>query len=78
VECLEDQAEEVSRVVEEVMVEIINPGLDDFHPDRVPAEVEVESRRSWAEYRAKRPPQAGIAHWRQSEVREASPSGSRR
>jgi hypothetical protein len=49
VECLEDQAEEVSRFVEEVMVEIINPGLDDFHPDRVPAEVEVESRRSWAE-----------------------------
>jgi hypothetical protein len=49
VECLEDQAEEVSRFVEEVMVEIINPGLDDFHPDRIPVEVEVESRRSWAE-----------------------------
>jgi hypothetical protein len=53
VECLEDQAEEVSRFVEEVMVagmdEIISPGLDDFHPDRVPVEVEDESRRSWAE-----------------------------
>ena len=48
-ECLEDQAEEVSRIVEEVMVEIINPGLDDLHLDRVPVEVEVESRRSWAE-----------------------------
>ena len=48
-ECLEDQAEEVSRFVEEVMVEIINPGLDDFHSDRVPVEVEIESRRSWAE-----------------------------
>jgi DNA polymerase I-like protein with 3'-5' exonuclease and polymerase domains len=49
VECLEDQGEEVSRIVEEVMVEINNPGLDDFHPNRVPVEVEVESRRSWAE-----------------------------
>jgi DNA polymerase I len=43
VECPEDQAEEVSRFVEEVMVagmdEIVNPGLDDFHPDRVPVEV---------------------------------------
>ena len=52
-ECLEDQAEEVPRFVEEVMVagidEIVNPRLDDFHPDRVPVEVEVESRRSWAE-----------------------------
>ena len=52
-ECLEDQAEEVFRFVEEVMVagmdEIVNPGLDAFHPDRVPVEVEVESRRSWAE-----------------------------
>ncbi len=48
-ECLEDQAEEVSRIVEEVMVEIINLGLDDLHPDRAPVEVEVESRRSWAE-----------------------------
>ena len=35
-ECLEAQAEEVSRIVEEVMVEIINPGLDDLHPDRAP------------------------------------------
>jgi DNA polymerase I-like protein with 3'-5' exonuclease and polymerase domains len=49
VECLEAQAEAVSRIVEEVMVEIINPGLDDLHPDRVPVEVGVESRRSWAE-----------------------------
>ena len=52
-ECPEDQAEEVSRFVEEVMVakmgEIVNPGLDDAHPDRVPVEVHVESRRSWAE-----------------------------
>lgn len=48
-ECLEDQAEEVSRFVEEIMVEIINPELDDFHPNRMPVEVEVESRRSWAE-----------------------------
>jgi hypothetical protein len=49
VECLEDQAGEVSWFMEEVMVEIINPGLDDFHPDRIPVEVEVESRRGWAE-----------------------------
>ena len=48
-ECLEDQAEEVSRIVEEVMVEIINPRLDDFHHDRAPVEVEIKSRRSWAE-----------------------------
>ena len=47
-ECLEDQAE-VSRFVEEVMVEIKNPGLEDFPPNRVPVEVKVESRRSWAE-----------------------------
>ena len=48
-ECLEDQGEEVFRIVEEVMVKFINPGLDDFYPNRVLVEVEVESRRSWAE-----------------------------
>ena len=50
-ECPEDQAEEVSRFVEEVMVagmdEIVNPGLDDFHPDRVPVEVDVEALEGW-------------------------------
>jgi DNA polymerase I len=53
VECPEDQAEEVSRFVEEVMVagmdEIVNPGLSDFHPDRVPVEVEVGVVGSWNE-----------------------------
>jgi DNA polymerase I-like protein with 3'-5' exonuclease and polymerase domains len=49
VECLEDQAEEVSSFVERVMVEIINPGLDDFHPNRVPVEVDVKVVSSWAE-----------------------------
>jgi DNA polymerase-1 len=51
VECPEDQAEEVSRFVEEVMVagmnEIVNPGRDDFHPDRVPVEVDVEALEGW-------------------------------
>jgi DNA polymerase I len=51
VECPEDQAEEVSRFVEEVMVagmdEIVNPGLDDFYPDRVPVEVDVEVLEGW-------------------------------
>ena len=50
-ECPEDQAEEVSRFVEEVMVagmdEIVNPGLDDFHPDRVPVEIDVEALEGW-------------------------------
>ena len=40
VECPEDQAEEVARFVEEVMVagmdEVVNPGLDAEHPDWVP------------------------------------------
>jgi DNA polymerase I-like protein with 3'-5' exonuclease and polymerase domains len=58
VECLEDQAEEVSSFVERVMVEIINPGLDDFHPDRVPVEVDVKVVSSWAEQRAKQSPEA--------------------
>ena len=44
-ECPGDQAEGVSRFVEEVMVagmdEIVNPGLDDGHPDRVPVEAEI-------------------------------------
>jgi DNA polymerase-1 len=51
VECPDDQAEEVSRFVEEVMVagidEIVNPGLDDFLPDRVPVEVDVEVLEGW-------------------------------
>ena len=53
VECREDQAKEVARFVEEIMVagmdEIVNSGLDDFHPDRVPVEVDVEIVESWGE-----------------------------
>jgi DNA polymerase-1 len=49
----EDQAEEVSRFVEEVMLagmdEIVNFGLDEDHPDRVPVEVDVEIIESWGE-----------------------------
>jgi len=51
VECPEDQAEEVARFVEEVMVggmnEVLNPGLDANHPDWVPVEVDVEVVDSW-------------------------------
>jgi DNA polymerase-1 len=53
VECPEEQAEEVARFLEEVMVagmdEILNPGLDADHPERVPVEVEVEVVESWGE-----------------------------
>lgn len=53
VECREDQAKEVARFVEEIMVvvmdEILNPGLDNFHPNRVLVEVDVEIVESWSE-----------------------------
>ena len=53
VECREDQAKEVARFVEEIMVvvmdEILNPGLDNFHPNRVLVEVDVEIVESWGE-----------------------------
>jgi DNA polymerase-1 len=51
VECPEAQAEEVAGFVEEVMVagmdEVLNPGLNADHHDRVPVEVEVEIAQSW-------------------------------
>ena len=53
VECREDQAKEVARFVEEIMVarmdEILNLGLDNFHPNRVLVEVDVEIVESWGE-----------------------------
>jgi DNA polymerase I-like protein with 3'-5' exonuclease and polymerase domains len=53
VECPEVQAEEVVCFLEEVMVagmdEVLNPGLDAAHPERVPVEVEAEIIRSWGE-----------------------------
>jgi DNA polymerase-1 len=51
VECLEEQAAEVSRFLEQVMVagmdEVVNAGLDDDHPDWVPIEVETKIVGSW-------------------------------
>jgi DNA polymerase I-like protein with 3'-5' exonuclease and polymerase domains len=51
VECPEEQAEEVVRFLEEVTVagmnEVVNPDLDDAHPDCVPIEVEAEIVGSW-------------------------------
>jgi DNA polymerase I-like protein with 3'-5' exonuclease and polymerase domains len=51
VECLEEQAEEVARFLEEIMVagmnEVVNPGLEADHPDWVPVEVEAEVVGSW-------------------------------
>ncbi len=51
VERPEEQAEEVARFLEELMVagmdEVMNPGLDADHPDRVPVEVAIEVVESW-------------------------------
>lgn len=51
VECPVEQAEEVARFVEEVMVagmdEVVNCGLDANHPERVPVKVDVEILESW-------------------------------
>jgi len=51
VESPEDQAEEVARFVEEVMVagmnEVLNYGLDADHPDWDPVKVDVEVVDSW-------------------------------
>jgi DNA polymerase I-like protein with 3'-5' exonuclease and polymerase domains len=53
VECPEDQAAEVARFVEEVMVagmdEVVNPGLGAEHPDWVPVEVDVKIAESWGD-----------------------------
>ena len=53
VECEEDQAEEVVRFLEEVMIagmnEVVNPGLEADHPDWVPVEVEADIVGSWGE-----------------------------
>jgi len=53
VECPEEQAEEVVRFLEEVMItgmnEVLNPGLDDAHPDWVPIEVEAKIVESWGD-----------------------------
>jgi len=53
VECPEEQVEKVARFVEEVVMvagmdEVLNPGLDANHPDRVPVEVDVEILESWS------------------------------
>jgi DNA polymerase I len=51
VECPEEQAEEVARFVEEVMVagmdKVMNPGLATEHPDLVPIEVDTKNLGSW-------------------------------
>ncbi len=51
VECPDGQAEEAAGFLKEVMVEgmdeVLNPGLDADHPDRVPVEVDVEVVESW-------------------------------
>jgi len=51
VECPDDRAEEVAGLVGEVLVagidEVLIPGLDADHPDRVPVEVDVEVVESW-------------------------------
>jgi DNA polymerase-1 len=51
VECPEDQAKEVARFLEGFMVKgmnaVVNPGLDDDHPDWVPIEVEAKVVGSW-------------------------------
>jgi hypothetical protein len=53
VACPKEQAEEVAYVLEEIMVawmnEVVNPGLDADHCDRVPVEVEAEILESWGE-----------------------------
>jgi hypothetical protein len=52
-ECAEEQAEEVARFVEKVMVvgmdEVLNPGLGAAHSKRVPVEADVEVVDSWGE-----------------------------
>jgi hypothetical protein len=49
--CHEEQAEEVARFLERVLVagmnEVVNPGLEADHPDWVPVEVEAEVVGSW-------------------------------
>jgi DNA polymerase I-like protein with 3'-5' exonuclease and polymerase domains len=51
VECPEEQIEEVARFLEEVMLagmdEVLNPGLNNDCPDRIPEEVDVEVVESW-------------------------------
>jgi DNA polymerase I-like protein with 3'-5' exonuclease and polymerase domains len=50
-ECPKEQAKEVARFLEEAMVdgmdEVINPGPEADHPDRVPVEVDVVIVESW-------------------------------
>ncbi len=50
--CAEVQVEQVARFVKKVMAagmnEVLNPGLDANHPERVPVKVDVEIVRSWA------------------------------
>jgi hypothetical protein len=51
--CAEEQAAKVVRFVKKVMVvgmdEVLNPGWDSDHPDRVPEDVEVEVVESWGD-----------------------------
>jgi hypothetical protein len=50
---VEDQAEDVGGWLEKAMVdgmnEVLNPGLDADHCDRVPVEVEAEILESWGD-----------------------------
>jgi DNA polymerase-1 len=51
IECPKEQTEETAGFLEEVMVEgmdeVLNPGVDADHADRVPVEVDVEVVESW-------------------------------
>ncbi len=55
VECPEEQAEEVARFIEEVMVdgmdEVVNPGLTPDDPDRVTVDVDVKILKGWGDDR---------------------------
>jgi DNA polymerase I-like protein with 3'-5' exonuclease and polymerase domains len=52
-ECPQEQAEEVTRFLERIMVsgmdEVLNPVLDADRPERVPILVDVEILQSWGE-----------------------------
>jgi hypothetical protein len=51
IECPEDEAEEVVKFIEEVIVagmdEMVNPGLDAEHPDWVRIEADAKILESW-------------------------------
>ena len=53
VECPVEQAEEVARFIEEIMVagmdEVVNCGLAANHPERVPVQVDIKTLASWGD-----------------------------